>query len=184
MIKHKTISVFMLQLSFDVFLQDFFNVNISLSFPQIRINSTQLGHIFKESVLHMLYQFIEAFLAWIYYFFINVNMFSCHISLLRPVMINSLGSIFSALRSVSCAWMQSFNHPSQKLQNFFRNSFQNWPQKPFFCFLFKISASFNWTLNGLRGLLIPSLALTRLLVIYPTTTEHLLELSAWMSHGC
>ena len=42
----------------------------------------------------MLYHFIKAFVARIYFFFINITMFSCYPSLVRPVIVKRFGLDF------------------------------------------------------------------------------------------
>lgn len=89
--KHKTFPEFLLQPLFDVFMQEFFNINVSLNY-RFCIKSTLLGNcwklsIFNQSVVHMLYQFIEESFVWIYFFLIDITLFSCYIPLARVVMV-------------------------------------------------------------------------------------------------
>ena len=98
MIKHKAILEFLLQLSFEVFMQDPFKIDISLPL-KFHIESTQLGNcwkllIFNQRVSYMLDHFIKAFLAWIYFFLINITVFSCYVSLARPVIVKLFGLDF------------------------------------------------------------------------------------------
>ena len=97
MIKHKTVSKFLLQPSFDIFMQDSFNI-ISLNL-KFHIKSTQLGNcwkfpIFNQSMSHMLKQFIETLLAWIYFFLIDITLFSCYVSLAIPFLVKLFGLDF------------------------------------------------------------------------------------------
>ena len=103
MIKHKTVPKFLLQLSFDIFMQDSFNgsfnyFGISLN-SKFHRKSTQLGNcwklaIFNQSVSLMLYRCIEAFVVWIYFFLMDITVFSCYASLARPVVVKLFGFDF------------------------------------------------------------------------------------------
>ena len=123
MIKDKTVPKFLLQPSFDIFMQDSFNIDISLN-SKFRRKSTQLGNcwklsIFNQSVSHKLYQCIEAFVVWIYFFVIDITVFSCYASLARPVVVKLFGS-----DSCNCETCQLCLHVL--VQVFFRKWNQRW----------------------------------------------------------
>ena len=95
MIKHKTVPKFLVESSFNIFMQDSFNNDISLNL-KFHIKNTQLGNrwkflIFSWSVSHRLYQFMEVLLAWNYFFLIDITVFSCYVSLARPVIVKLFG---------------------------------------------------------------------------------------------
>ena len=101
MIKHNTVPKFLLQPSFGVLMNDSFNINISLNFC---IKKTHLKNCLKLSIFNKSFQFsirtcctclfMEAFIAWNYFFLINIIMFSCYDSLARPVRVQSFGLHF------------------------------------------------------------------------------------------
>ena len=120
MIKHNTVPKFLLQPSFGVLMNDSFNINISLNFC---INITHLKKCLKLSIFNKSFQFsirtcctclfMEAFIAWNYFFLINIIMFSCYDSLADLSEYNPLAFISSTVRPVSCAWIYSSKHPSE-----------------------------------------------------------------------